>query len=332
MDALERIMKISRRQFVETSALGCAATLLAGKSLAETKKMPMRAFGKTSEKVPILAFGGGSRYLMYKDADEAIAVVNHAIDLGITYIDTAHEYGEHGESEMRIGEVMKTRRKEVMLATKFSGRKADEAKRMIETSLERLKTDHVDVLHIHGLGGPDELAAIEAEDGALKALYWARDQKMTRFIGVTGHEDPHTLAAALERHDFDCTQMALNAGLTRMEFGVKTTAIPMPQGNFETVALPVANRKGLGVIAMKVFGQDWLLGQAPVEKIVYYSMSLPVSAAVIGMPKREHVERNAELAWNFAPLPEEERHRISDSIDNKQKAGMVEFFRNHRDA
>ena len=325
-------MKISRRQFVEASAAGCAAALLSGSSFAETKKMPMRAFGKTGEKVPILAFGGGSRYLMYQDADQAIAVLNHAIDLGITYIDTAHEYGEHGESEMRIGQVMKTRRKEVLLATKFSGRKADEAKRMIETSLQRLQTDHVDVLQIHGLGGADELAEIEAPDGALKALYWARDQKMTRFVGVTSHADPHTLAVALERHDFDCTQMALNAGLTRMEFGVKTKAIPMPQGNFETVALPVAKRKKLGVIAMKVFGQDWLQGKAPVEKLIYYSMSLPVSAAVIGMQKREYVERNAALAWNFAPLPDAEMRRISDSIADEYKVAMEEFLRNHIDA
>jgi len=325
-------MKISRREFVEASALGCATALLPGLSFAETSKMPKRDFGKTGEKVSLLAFGGGSRYLMYQNADEAIAVLNHAIDLGITYIDTAHEYGEHGESEMRIGEVMKTRRKEVFLATKFSGRKADEAKRMIETSLQRLQTDHVDVLHIHGLGAPDELAEIEAPDGALKALYWARDQNMTRFVGVTGHQDPHTLATALERHDFDCTQMALNAGLTRMEFGVKTTAIPMPHGNFEDVALPMANRKKLGVIAMKVFGQEWLLGKAPVEKLIYYSMSLPVSAAVIGMPKREYVRQNAELAWNFAPLPESEMHRISGSIADEHKTAMAEFFSNHHDA
>jgi uncharacterized protein len=325
-------MKISRRQFVEASALGCATALLPGLPFAETKKMPLRAFGKTGENVPILAFGGGSRYLMYQNADEAIAVLNHAIDLGVTYIDTAHEYGEHGESEMRIGAVMKTRRKEVFLATKFSGRKADEAKRMIETSLQRLQTDHVDVLHIHGLGGPDELAAIEAPDGALKALYWARDQKMTRFAGVTSHSDPHTLAAALERHDFDCTQMALNAGLTRIEFGARTTAIPMPQGNFESVALPVAKRKNLGVIAMKVFGQDWLKDKAPVEKLIYYSMSLPVSAAVIGMPKREYLERNASLALNFAPLPAEEMQRISNSIADERKAAMVEFLNHHVDA
>jgi uncharacterized protein len=331
MDALEEIMKISRRQFVEASALGCATALLPGLAFPETKKMPMRPFGKTGEQVSILAFGGGSRYLMYQEAEEAIAALNHAIDLGIRYIDTASDYGEHGESEMRIGEVMKTRRKDVLLATKFSARKADEAKREIEASLTRLQTDHVDVLHIHGLGGADDLAAIEAPDGALKGLYWARDQKMTRFAGVTSHADPHTLAQALERHDFDCTQMALNAGLTRMDFGLKAKAVPMPQGNFETVALPVATRKKLGVIAMKVFGQDWLQGKAPVEKLIYYSMSLPVSAAVIGMPKREYVERNADLALNYAPLNENEMHRISDSIANERKAAMEQFFRNHID-
>jgi uncharacterized protein len=332
MDKLEEIMKISRRQFVEASALGCATAFLPDLGLAETKKMPLRPFGKTGEKVPILAFGGGSRYLMYENAEEAIAVLNHAIDLGITYVDTSNDYGEHGESEMRIGEVMKTRRKEVVLATKISGRKADEAKRQIETSLKRLQTDHVDVLHIHSLGGADDLAEIEAPDGVLKAFYWARDQKMTRYIGVTSHTDPHTLAQALERHDFDCTQMALNAGLTRMDFGLKANAVPMPQGNFESVALPVATRKKLGVIAMKVFGQDWLQDKAPVEKLIYYSMSLPVSAAVIGMPKREYVKQNAELAWNFTPLNEDEMHRISGSIANEHRLAMQQFFRNHIDA
>lgn len=325
-------MKITRRQFVETSALGCAATLLPGSSFAEPHTMPKRAFGKTGEKVSILAFGAGSRYLMYANTDEAIAVLNHAIDLGITYIDTASDYGEHGESETRVGQVMKTRRKEVVLATKFTSRKADQAKREIETSLQRLGVDHVDVLHIHGLAGADDLAAIEAPDGALKALYWARDQKMTRFAGITGHADPHSMATALERHDFNCVQMALNAGLTRMDFGTKNKAIPMPQGSFESLALPVANRKNLGVIAMKVFGQEWLSGKAPVEKLVYYSMSLPVSAAVIGMPKREHVQQNAALAWNFSPLRKDEMHRISSSIADEHKAAMEAFFRTHIDA
>jgi uncharacterized protein len=326
-------MKISRRKFVETSALGCATALLPGMPFAETKKMPMRAFGKTGEKVPILAFGGGNRFLMYEDVDEAIAVLNHAIDLGVNYIDTSHDYGKNGESETRIGEVMKTRRKEVILATKFSTRKADEAKRQIEISLQRLQTDHVDVLHIHDLRTAEQLATLEAPDGALNALYWAREQKLTRFVGVTGHADPQTLATALERHDFDCTQMALNAGLTRMEMGSQSwAAIPMPQGNFETVALPVARRKNLGVIAMKVFGREWLQDKAAADKLIYYSMSLPVSTAVIGMPKREYLETNAALARNFTPLAEEEMRRISSSIADEHKAAMAEFFRHHIDA
>ena len=83
---------------------------------------------------------------------------------------------------------------------------------------------------------------------------------------------------------------------------------------------------------MKVFGQDWLKDKAPVEKLIYYSMSLPVSAAVIGMPKREYLERNASLAWNFASLPEDEMHRFSGSIAAEDKAAMMEFLRNHVDA
>ena len=100
--------------------------------------------------VSILAFGSGSRFLMYQEEDQALQALNRAIDLGITYIDTAHSYG-NGKSEERIGKIMPARRKEVTLATKLSARKADDAKRQIELSLKRLQTDHLDVLHIHAL-------------------------------------------------------------------------------------------------------------------------------------------------------------------------------------
>ena len=330
----EERMNISRRQFIETAALGCATTLsgFAGRSMGETAKMPVRVFGKTGEKVSILAFGAGSRYLMYKEEEEALKVLTHALELGINYVDTAHSYGEKGESEQRVGKVLLNRRKEVFLATKIEARKADEAMRQIELSLQRLQTDHVDLLHIHSLLGPDDLAAIEAPDGVLKTVYKARDQKMARFLGITSHTDPAVLKTALERHDFDCVQMALNAGLARMDFNTPQKAIPMPQGNFETLALPVANRKKMGVIAMKVFGQEILLGKAPVEKLVYYSMSLPVSTAVIGMPKPEYLEQNVALAYSFKPLSESERRQLSGSIAVEQKAEMERFLRNHIDA
>jgi uncharacterized protein len=253
---------MNRRQFLEAVAVGLVAVPALG---SEPKtKLPQRRLGRTGLKVPILGFGSGSRFLMYKDEDEAIAALSQAIDLGITYIDTAHNYG-NGLSEERIGRLMLTRRKEVTLATKIPGRTADQARREIELSLKRLRTDHLDVLHIHMLKNLQDLAAIEAPGGVLEALHEARAQNITRAIGITCHADPVALRTALERHDFDCTQMALNAGLARMADapgGMKAT--PMGAGSFERLALPVATRKHMGVIAMKVFGQEQLLGAAPV--------------------------------------------------------------------
>ena len=199
--------------------------------------------------------------------------------------------------------------------------------------MKRLQTDHLDVLHIHDLKSPDDLAAIEALDGVLKALYEARDQKVARAIGITCHANPAALKLALERHDFDATQMALNAALARMANapgGMKAT--PMPAGSFEELALPVAIRKRMGVIAMKVFGQDQLLGTVPVEKMLTYTLSLPVSLATCGMPKVEYIERNVEVARNFTPMSEAERHRLTDAITAERKTSLLEFFRQHEDA
>jgi uncharacterized protein len=269
---------------------------------------------------------------MYKDEDKALEALNRAIDLGITYLDTAHNYG-NGKSEERIGRVMATRRKEVTLATKIPGRTADQARREIELSLQRLKTDHLDVLHIHMLKNAQDLAAIEAPDGVLKALYEAREQKITRAIGITCHADPAALKTALERHDFDCTQMALNAGLARMAEapgGMKATL--MGDSSFERLALPVATRKKMGVIAMKVSGQEQLLGAAPMEKLLTYALSLPVSLATVGMPHLEHIEHNAALTRAFTPMSARERRRLSNSIESARKLAMRQFFREHEDA
>src|SRR5262249_10476355 len=157
--------------------------------------------------------------------------------------------------------------------------------------------------HIHALSGPEDLAAIEKPDGILKALYAAREQKITRAIGITCHASPAALKTALERHDFDCTQMALNAAMARMadtKGGLKATA--MATGSFEELALPVAVRKGMGIIAMKVFGQEQIVGAAPIDKLLTYALSLPISLASLGMPERKFIERNIELARAFTPM------------------------------
>jgi uncharacterized protein len=322
-------MDLSRRQFLQVAAAGAAVVPSLGAG-AESK-LPTRTLGKTGIEVAILGFGSGSRFLMYEAEDKALEALSRALDLGITYIDTAHSYGD-GKSEERIGRLMPERRKQITLATKLSARKADDARRQIELSLKRLQTDHLDVLHIHALAGPEDLAAIEAPDGVLKALYEAREQKVTRAIGITCHASPTALKTALERHDFDCTQMALNAAMARMsdeKTGLKATL--MSQGGFEELALPVAVRKGLGIIAMKVFAQDQIVGAAPIEKLLAYSLSLPVSLASLGMPKPQFIERNIELVRAFTPMPEAERRKLTDSIAAERKVSLVEFFRVHED-
>jgi len=290
--------------------------------------LPRRTLGRTGIKVPILGFGSGSRFLMYKDEDEAVAALERAIDLGISYIDTAHAYGD-GKSEERVGRVMATRRREVVLATKIPGRTADLARKQIELSLKRLHTDHLEVLHIHALKDMADLAAIEAKGGVLEAMYEARDQKITRAIGITCHADPKALQAALERHDFDCTQMALNAGLASITDGMKIA--PAGPACFEQLALPVAHRKHLGVIAMKVFGQEQLLGVADPQKLVAYALSLPVSLASLGMPKPELIETNATWARTFKPMSARDRRRLVESIENTRRQAMHRFFRDHED-
>src|SRR5262252_6424380 len=170
---------ISRREFLENVGLGAAAasTLLSLKDIANAQSekgiLPSRTLGRTGAKVSILAFGCGSRFLMYKDEDSATAILNHAIDNGITYLDTAYSYGD-GKSEGRVGKVMATRRKDVWLATKIPDRTHDDFMRRLEGSLKRLQTDHVDLLHIHSLGNADDLAKIEAPNGAMKGLLEAR--------------------------------------------------------------------------------------------------------------------------------------------------------------
>src|SRR5437867_10888419 len=144
-------MSISRRRFLESTALGgLAAGVTNAAENGKDHKLPTRVLGKTGERVSILAFGGGSRFLMYKEEDKALEAVNRALDLGITYMDTAYSYGD-GLSEERIGKVMKTRRKGIFVATKINKRSGDEAMQIIESGLKRLQIEQYDLIHIHGL-------------------------------------------------------------------------------------------------------------------------------------------------------------------------------------
>lgn len=319
-------MDLTRRYFLGTTG---AAAIPAG-AAPGGGKLPTRKLGKTGVDVTILAFGSGSRFLAYKEEDKALAALNRALDSGIRYIDTAQSYGD-GQSETWVGKLMPKRRQEVFLATKTPARTADDAMRRFEQSLKRLQTDRVDLLHIHSLTSDEDLAAIEAKGGVLEALHKIRDQKAARFIGITCHTDPAVLKKALERHDFDCTQMALNAARAGQAKGISGLGEYHPH-SFETLALPVAKRKNMGVIAMKVFAQDGLIGKADPGKLIRYSLSLPVSAAVLGMPKVEFIDSNIAVARSFEPMAPGEHKRMSDELTAKEKARLDRFFNDHVDA
>ncbi len=316
---------LSRRKFLERIGLGTAAgaSLSLFKDVAAARPavagpLPSRTLGRTGATVSILAFGCGSRFLMYHDEDKALAALNRAIDLGITYLDTAYAYGD-GESESRVGKAMATRRKEVWLATKIPDRTRDGFLRRLEGSLKRLRVDHVDLVHIHSLGQADDLAKVEAPDGALKGALEAREQKMARFIGMTSHTNGEVMAQAIQRHDLDCVQMALNASRN---------------GRFEELALPAARQKNLGIIAMKVTGQEYLLGsgsgKSDISSLLRYSMSLPVTTAVVGMPRLEMLEHNIEVARSFSPLPEQEMEHLRQQL-TPARAGMEKKLVGHLD-
>jgi predicted aldo/keto reductase-like oxidoreductase len=316
--------EISRRQFLENIGRGTAAgtSLLLLRDVASALPtpgpLPSRTLGRTGAKVSILAFGCGSRFLMYKDQDSADAILHRAIDLGITYLDTAYAYGD-GQSETWVGRVMASRRKEVWLATKIPDRTRDEFLRRLEASLKRLQTDHVDLVHIHSLGQVEDLAKIEAPGGALQGLMEAREQKMARFVGMTSHTNGEVMATAIQRHDLDCVQMALNASRN---------------GRFEEVALPAANLKNLGVIAMKVTGQEFLVGDGPgkadMNVLLRYSMSLPVTTAVVGMPRPEMLAHNLETARGFSPLNDQEKERLRQQL-NPAREGLEHRLVGHLD-
>lgn len=316
--------EISRREFFENIGLGTAVgtSVLLLKDVASarpgTRLIPSRTLGRTGAKVSILAFGCGSRFLMYKEEESAAATLNRAIDLGITYLDTAYSYGD-GESETRVGRVMASRRKEVWLATKIPDRTRDEFLRRLESSLKRLRTDHVDLVHIHSLGQADDLARIEAPNGALKGLMEAREQKMARFVGMTSHTNGEVMAKAIERHDLDCVQMALNASRN---------------GRFEELVLPAANAKNLGVIAMKITGQEFLVGEGPgkadMRSLLRYSMSLPVTTAVVGMPRPEMLTHNVETARSFSPIDDQEKERFRQQL-KPSREGLEKRLVGHLD-
>lgn len=321
-------MELTRRQFLAYAAAVAAAT-----EIDAATGMPKRPLGSTGEKVSLLAFGAGSRWLMYKSEDKALEALHRALQAGINYVDSAASYGD-GQSERWIGQYLKSHKKNFFLVTKLGGDRAyGGTMKLLERSLTHLGVSQVDLLHIHSLGSQEDLRRIEAPEGQLKAMLHAKEQKMTRFIGITCHTDPAVLKTALERHPFDSVQMALNIA----QIGNARPSDRAGEGmtgasGFEAIAMPVALKKKIGLTAMKVFAQEKLLGKAPPEILLRYAMTLPVSACVVGMPQLDHLEQNIRVAKSFRPLSEEEMKSLPKTVSAALRASIDRFFSDHADA
>ena len=331
---------LTRRQALTLTAAAAGAT--AAQLAAQTPDMkkpapfPTRRLGRTGIDVPLLGFGCGTSFFNVYNAETGAAALNQALDLGINYVDTANSYGD-GKSETMCGPVVEKRRKEIILITKLKDRTADGAMRQLEQSLKRLRTDRVDLIHIHRVDNDEDLAKMEAKGGVLEALYKLRDQKAVRCIGITAHADPAPLAKAIERNDFDCVQFPLNAALSGISLAGFKPPFPGERAYcFESVVLPIARKKNMGILAMKVFVQGKLLGQGPTkadpETLLRYTLSLPISAAVLGMSTPAIIAQNVAWARAFKPMTSDEMAELSARLAPANKVALDRFFAHHEDA
>ncbi|MGB9435698.1 MAG: aldo/keto reductase [Candidatus Acidiferrum sp.] len=299
--------------------------------------MPTRNLGKTGYKVGIFSLGGQAALEKPNNFDIAIPIIERALDLGVNYIDTSSIYGGPERwSEQYVGRVMKTRRQDAFLATKTKERTRDGSLRMIEKSLTPLNTDHVDLWQLHDIGLPEDVNAIFAPDGAMKALLEMQQQKVVRFLGVTGHYRPEALIDTVNRQPFDTILLALNAADSHIH-------------SFTDQLLPLVVEKQMGIIGMKVPARGRLLSTwtpPPVEQqqhmwegsaiatrpgvmnmrdAMYFTLSHPVSTVIIGCDNIAQLEENVQFAQSFTPLSQSQMAALNQLAAPVAKQSL--FFR-----
>ncbi len=258
------------------------------------KTLEKRRFGSTDEQLTVLGLGG-FHLLEISDRD-AVALINTYLDAGGNYIETAAEYGK-GESERKVGLVMKKRRQDCFLTTKCHVRDRSGALKTIDQSLRRLNTDYVDLLILHHVQTEQELEMIYAEGGAMEAFLQAREEGKLRFIGISGHGVPDVLIKAIKEKEF------LDAVMTGFNF--------YDYFNFpdtEHKLIPLAKEKGLAIIGMKALA-DGLLWEYP-EESLRYVLSLPIDVLATGFNTLEMLEKDLDIVSRFKPISPEEREEI----------------------
>lgn len=340
--------ELDRRSFLLTGGAAAAGFLARGAVPDEARSgplpplpanpvtdraMPTRNLGRTGYRSGIFSLGGQAAVEQPNNEAVAVPIVERALDLGVNYVDTAAAYGGEARwSQRYIGQVMKARRAQVFLASKTHDRSRDGSLRLLDESLRLLQTDHLDLWQIHNLSRMDQVDQIFAPGGAVEALIRARDQKLVRYLGVTGHADPAVLIAALERFPFDTVLMSLNAA-------------DRHHLSFAERLLPLAMEKQLGVIGMKIPARSRILsswsppaagdqpawaratgpGTLTMREALYYVLSLPVSTVIIGCDSIPQLEENVRLASEFTPLTEIQLAGLSEKTASIARQAL--FFR-----
>jgi uncharacterized protein len=261
--------------------------------------METRPFGKTGKSLPILSFGC-QRIVDERNCSEqdAIRILNTALDGGIKYFDTAWIYSG-GQAEERLGKVAYHRRAEMWLATKVSDTSFSGARSQLDDSLERLETGYVNELRLHNVKDFEQLDAVTQRGGALGAAIRARERGKVRYISISCHTDPRILMEAIRRFPFDSILMPLSA----LDHFILS---------FAEELLPLANEMGIATIAMKALGRRSLAHEA--ERALRYAFSLPVSTVIVGMESMQQLEQNLAIAESFTPMSAAERESFLNDI------------------
>jgi uncharacterized protein len=280
--------------------------------------VPHRPMGKTGLDVSIIGLGGfhlGSA----RDQPTANDIVARALGAGINFFDNAWDYHD-GLSETRLGEALVGKRDRAIVMTKVCthGRDAKVAMQMLDESLRRLQTDHIDVWQIHEVIYDNDPDLIFAPGGAAEALMQAKQQGKVRFVGFTGHKDPSIHLRMLEQgFPFDTVQMPLNC-------------LDATFRSFEQRVLPEANRRGLAVFGMKSLGGSGEIvkyGAATPDEALRYAMSLPVATTISGMESPDVLAQNLAIATSFTPMTSDEMRALRERCRPLAADGRFELFK-----
>lgn len=313
---------VSRRRFLELAAIGVAAAGVPTPTWGSNASgdIPRRSLGRTGEMVSMVGIGG-YHLGMQSDPQESIRIIRTALDSGINFLDNCWDYNG-GESEVRMGKALQDGyRAKAFLMTKIDGRDKKTAANQINESLQRLHTDHVDLLQFHEVIRESDPDRVFAPGGALEAVLEAKKAGKLRYIGFTGHKSPDIHLKMLQTafaHDFafDTVQMPLNV-------------MDAHFNSFEKKVLPVLVEHHIGVLGMKPMGDHFILNSRTVTatECLHYSMNLPTSVVITGCDSLPILQQALDAARSFQPMSDAEVSAVLAKTTKAAKAGEFELYK-----